>query len=593
MTQPSREHRELAARFRCSRARGAALLLSFTLLPGHATAQERQVTWEVHGVSGPLLDNVLASTAPVRNRPVGGTRELRGLAERAVRLSRSALEPLGYYEATSRFELSSEGERWSVVVHIEPGAPVRITRADVRLEGEGRADPALVAATARYPLDVGAILSHATYESLKAEWASVAGDRGYLDARFDSAVVVVDRVARSAAVTLSFNTGPRYALGAVRFEQDVIDPRILTDLVPWTHGDPYDAGLLVALQNEIAQGPYFSSVEIAPRRELAENGVVPVDVRLVPARPQRYSFGVGYASDTGPRGSVLAEVRRLNRAGHRAEIDARIATVEVRTAARYVVPLRFRRGSLLTLSTGYVDLHPSTSDTETWLVGANVAGLLLGWRTEVGVTLQRASYDVAGSSGVTKLFLAGVGATRVRADDRLAPTRGSLLRVRARAGDEGALSDVTVRELAVETRIVRSPIDRVRLRGRAEVAVLNTSDFDRLPGSIRYFAGGDRSVRGYGYQELGPMDAAGNVVGGSRLLVLGVEAEWRLNAMFGVATFLDAGNALTSFSDRLERGLGGGIRWLSPAGMVRLDGAFAVSQPGNPFRLHLSLGPEL
>ena len=567
------------------------MLAGATGVPGGA--QEALVRWEIVGVTGEMLTNVLATTAPTRALSASSEGEVRALADRVTRLSEAALEPLGYYEATGRAEIRGESPRWTVNLSIAPGEPVRVTRWDVRLSSEGESDVALRGVVQRHRIEAGAVLSHPAYEALKTELANVAAARGYLDARVDTAVIRIDRSARSAEVVLRFETGPRFRLGPARFLQDAVHPGLLADLVPWEVGEPYDAALLLALQNELTQGPYFASVEVAPRRDLAEDGVVPIDVRLTPAPRERYSVGAGYASDTGPRGTLLAEFRRLNLAGHRAEIDTRVATVEVRAAARYVIPIRAPGGSLLTLSTAYADLHPATSDTETWLVGANVAGLLGGFRSEVGVTLQRASYDVADQSGITRLLFVGAGVSRVRADDRIAPERGSLVRVRARVGEEGALSDVSVREIALETRLVISPSPRVRLRARGEAGILNASDFDRLPGSIRYFAGGDRSVRGFDYHELGPTNEEGAVIGGSRLLVIGGEAEWRLHPRLGVATFMDVGNALFSFSDELERGAGGGVRWLSPAGMVRVDAAFAISRPGAPFRLHLSLGPEL
>jgi translocation and assembly module TamA len=100
-------------------------------------------------------------------------------------------------------------------------------------------------------------------------------------------------------------------------------------------------------------------------------------------------------------------------------------------------------------------------------------------------------------------------------------------------------------------------------------------------------------VRGYGYQALGPLDEAGNVIGGPTLVVGSVEVDFRVLPRWAIAGFTDVGNALEDLSLDLEQGVGLGIRWISPIGLVRLDGALAVSQPGTPFRLHLSIGPDL
>lgn len=572
---------------------GAGVLVALCAVA--VAGQEAPVRLDVEGVGGALRDNVLASVS-VGRTPRGSRlteARVRALLERAPREVRTALEPFGYYQATVRDSLRYDRGRWLVLLSVSSGPPVLLAAADVRITGPGAEDAELLETMRRAPLATGSPLSHADYESLKTRLATTAAERGYLDAAFDSAVVRVDRDARTARVVLRLRTGPRYTLGPVTFVQDVLDPAILQSLVPWQPGAPFDGAQLLALRGALTEGSYFSGVEIIPRRDRAEGLVVPIEVVLTPSRPQRYSVGAGYGSDTGPRGTLSVELRRLNEAGHRAELDTWVSPVERRVSGRYLVPLRTRRAGLLSFSAGFVDENPSTSDTETWIVGTNVAGLWGAWRSEIGLTFQRAHFEVGTQSGVTKLTLLGTGISRVRADDRLDPTRGSLLRLHMRAGHDALFGDVRLLDGGAEARLIVSPTPQLRLRTRAEIAALATSSFARLPGSIRYFAGGDRSIRGYGYRALGPKDDQGNPIGGSRLLVGSVEAEWRLLESWGVAVFADGGNALTSFSDPLEAGMGAGLRWRSPIGMVRLDGAFAVTEPGAPFRLHLHLGPEL
>jgi len=558
-------------------------------------AQEGQVAVDVRGLRPDMRTNVMATLSLTRSgdRVRLAEGRVRALLDRAPREVRAALEPFGYYEPTVRDSLRYDGRRWRVTLDVNAGPPVILVAADVRVTGPGSDDPALAEVLRATPLSSGAPLSHVAYEAVKTALATAAADRGYLDASFDSAAIRVDRTARTARATVFFATGPRYAMGPVTFRQSVLDEGLLRSLVPWAPGDPFDGSRLLALQATLLDGPYYSAVEIVPRRDLAAGGVVPIDVVLTPANPERYSLGAGYGSDTGPRGTANVEFRRLNQAGHRAEIDAWVAQVERRFSARYYLPFRSRHASLLSFSGGFVDENPKTSDTETWLVGTNLAGLWGSWRSEIGITLQRAAFEVGAQSGVTTLALLGLGLSRVRADDRLDPRRGILTRLRARGASDALIGEVTLLDVGAEARGVVSPTPELRLRARAEAAALFTPDFDELPGSMRYFAGGDRSVRGYGYRELGPRDAAGEPLGGSRLLVGSLEVEWRFVERWGVAAFLDAGNALSSFSSALEAGTGAGVRWRSPVGMIRLDGAWAVTEPGTPFRLHLNVGPEL
>ena len=127
---------------------------------------------------------------------------------------------------------------------------------------------------------------------------------------------------------------------------------------------------------------------------------------------------------------------------------------------------------------------------------------------------------------------------------------------------------------------------------RADIGWLTTEQFRQLPPSIRFFAGGDRSIRGYDYQALGPVNENGDVTGGNSLLVGSVELEYRFLEKWAGAVFFDAGNAFDDFSGRVATGTGFGARWISPVGMVRVDVGFGLQKEGNPVRLHLSIGPD-
>ncbi len=575
-------------------ALGRAVLFAL-LVPIGVNAQEGPVRVEIVGVEGELRRNVLATLTLSTSaaRAVMTEPRVRQLHARAPREIALALQAFGRYQAQVDATLRFDNGRWVARYAIDAGSPVQVSRVDVRIEGDGEADPAMQRALQRSPLQVGEPLHHGRYAATKAALEGVAAERGYLDASFDSSVIRVDREARTAEILLHFQTGPRFVFGTVTFLQEVLDPEILQQLVPFQTGEPFDAAQLLTLRNALADGPYFTSVEIVPRRDRAEGLVVPVEVHLSPQPARRYLVGFGYGTDTGPRGTTNVEIRRLNQSGHRAEAEARVSLIERRVSGRYFLPLRGLRASLLTISTGFVDASPTTSDTETFFVGVNLGGTLGGWRSDLSLTLQRAAFEVGVDSGVSTLLVLGTGLSRVRADDRIFPTRGSLLGLRVRGGHEALLSDTRFLQVTLEGKLVRSLGAGTRLLARGDVGAVFSPDFRGLPGSLRHFTGGDRSLRGYAYQSLGPSDEVGNVIGGQRLLVGSLELDRRVFDRWGVAVFLDAGNALSSFTDELEAGAGVGVRWRSPMGPIRLDGAFAVSRAGAPFRLHLVIGPEL
>jgi len=137
-----------------------------------------------------------------------------------------------------------------------------------------------------------------------------------------------------------------------------------------------------------------------------------------------------------------------------------------------------------------------------------------------------------------------------------------------------------------------TPRTRVLLRGRA--GYLAENEFERLPPSVRFFAGGDNSVRGYDFESLGPTDINGAVVGGNRLLETSIEIEREVLPRWSVALFVDHGNAFDSTNLDGRTGAGIGTRWRSPLGPVRLDLAWPVDDDiEHGARLHVSLGPDL
>jgi translocation and assembly module TamA len=153
-------------------------------------------------------------------------------------------------------------------------------------------------------------------------------------------------------------------------------------------------------------------------------------------------------------------------------------------------------------------------------------------------------------------------------------------------------------QVEVAAKLIESIAPKTRILLRGDVGRTFTNAFRTLPPTIRYFAGGSESVRGYGYLSIGPLDVQGNVIGGRTLEVGSLELDHRIFNRWAIAAFTDVGAALDDFTlsvrqNALQQGVGGGIRWLSPIGLIRIDGAFAVTQPGTPFHLHFSMGPDL
>jgi translocation and assembly module TamA len=160
------------------------------------------------------------------------------------------------------------------------------------------------------------------------------------------------------------------------------------------------------------------------------------------------------------------------------------------------------------------------------------------------------------------------------------------------------VSDVTFVRLDAGAKAIQSLTPRMRLIARGDVGKVFTNNFRTLPPSIRFFTGGDQSIRGYRFAELAPRDPAGNVIGGRVVVAASLETDYRFLERWAVAAFTDVGDATEAFTLHLRQAVGIGVRWISPIGLLRVDAAYTLNPPSyltgtRRLHFHLVVGPDL
>ena len=196
-------------------------------------------------------------------------------------------------------------------------------------------------------------------------------------------------------------------------------------------------------------------------------------------------------------------------------------------------------------------------------------------------------------SGIVDLLIPGVSWSRTWGQEFINALNGIRLDIGVRGASEAIASDTDFVQTRGNVKFIVSFSQRNRLLVRATAGATDTPDFSLIPSSIRFFAGGSHSVRGYAYESLGPEDENGDVVGGRYLFTNSIEFEHYFDDHWGGAVFLDTGNAFNNLGDPLEQGAGFGVRWKSPIGPVRIDLANAISTSDKDWRLHVTIGPDL
>jgi translocation and assembly module TamA len=191
------------------------------------------------------------------------------------------------------------------------------------------------------------------------------------------------------------------------------------------------------------------------------------------------------------------------------------------------------------------------------------------------------------------LLISSVSWTRVWADDSIYTKKGVKLSVALSAANELLLSDTSFEQVVLNAKYIHSIGEHGRVIARSTLGVTQVEDFDRLPSSLRFFAGGDNSIRGFDYESLGPTGPDGDVEGGRYLAIGSLEYENMFWGNWGGAFFTDFGNAMNRFGDPIEYSVGFGLRWRSPVGLIRVDIAQGLSDDEKPIGFHVVIGPDL
>jgi len=633
--------RNFLPRARRSLRRARGLLLCLLAAP---LAQAASVTVEVHGVDEEVRANVLAYLSFERYRKGGvdlNADTVERLHNRVEREVDAALRPFGYYEPKVDSTVTDQGHSdWRVVINIDMGTPVLVDHIDVRVDGPGENDPLFRRILNNLPMHKGDRLSHAAYDSIKADLQRTAATYGYMDAKLIRNELVVDPPNHIANIALELETGERYRFGATAIEQHVISDRLVRRYVRYHQGDYFDLTQVLRTQFALDDAQYFSNLEVLPGEPDRQALTVPVNIRADASRRHRYSLGGGYATDTGIRGTLGYQDLRINSLGHSLSVAVQASQVQ-----RYNVQSRYRipvgDPALENVSLNAVVEQETLADVTatTQSLGASFTDVTGGWQH---VWLLNGVHTVSQNDAATV-----VNVNTARSDELLVPEvdlasvpKGYLgeplfekpLFATIKASHSALGSQADFIQLHLQAERVFSLGGKWHLLLRDEIGTTFVKDFNDLPAVYRFFAGGDNSVRGFAYNELSPLEgplcqtnSAGQVLlsangscqpkpgyyiktGGKDVLTGTVEFIRELPHSLGVAAFFDYGNAFNSFRKPdcvpgqmpgtevcppfIQYSVGVGLRVRLPVMTLGIDIAQPLSTNAGP-RLHINFSPKL
>src|SRR5258706_5756200 len=317
--------------------------LTLLLLGAAAAPAWAAIRIEVNGVDSELRRNVLAllSLERYKDRDRIEPDAVARLYRRVDGEVRDALRPYGYYAPTVSSTLTAvDNQRdWHVQIDIDPGEPVLLDTISVLVHGARANDPVFERIAAAPSLLKGERLEHAAYEKVKSDLQLAAATYGYLDARLFANELQVDPAAHRASAFLELETGDRYYFGATTIEQTAIRATQIRRYLRYHEGEPYDEIKRLRTQFALDDSQFFSTVEVQPGTPDRVAHIVPIRITATAAR-NGYSFGAGYGTDTGARGTISSLNPRVNDRGHRLRIQLQASQTTQNINGRYDIPFR-------------------------------------------------------------------------------------------------------------------------------------------------------------------------------------------------------------------------------------------------------------
>ena len=579
-------------------------------MPSVAQA-EKVARVDIRGLDEAMTENVRVNLSLEDSLDKTVTqRRLDYLLDVAKDEAREALEPFGYYSPTINIRSSGNADALVVTLDIAQGEPVLVRKEDVRITNEGGDDRYLREELDAFTPKPGNIFSQPQYEASKAQITRRLAERGYFDADFIARRVEVTRAEHAADIDLGWDSGLRYDMGKVSFVQDpkeIIDPALLEKLIYWKEGEYYHQGRLDRLRKSLVSLDYFSRIDIDPQPDKAVDYLVPVTVKLSPAKRNTYNLGVSYGTVSGVGFIAGAERRYVNKRGHKALAQLDYAQKRKTLTLQYRVPAFKWLDGWYTGSLQFGDEQNDYIDTRRLEFVASRSGEVNRYLTATAamhILRERWVYAIDQNvNGAQSLYtyatytFPSLQAEYIDADDRLYPRNALGATVTARGGVEDMGSDASFMQLHLSTRWFKGLGPQSRLMLRGELGHTWTEALVQIPPSLRFYAGGDRSIRGYGWREVGPrIDGATRgeryAIGAKNVATASIEFDHYFTPTWGAAVFVDTGSAFDDQPD-WRTGVGIGARWKSPVGPVRIDIARGLNQPDSPFQLYIGLGADL
>ncbi|MZI92377.1 BamA/TamA family outer membrane protein [Vibrio sp. CAIM 722] len=548
------------------------------------------VDLDIQGIDGSLEKNVQAYLSSIPNEDYSTKLRFQSQVKQDII---EALNALGYYHPAVSFEVEGDDK---LIATVSPGVVTKIAKVDVEITGEADSDKDFQNLIRQSGLKVGDPLDHSKYDKLKSNISNLALRKGYFNGKFTKNQLGVSPELNQAFIQLHFASGIRYQFGSTTITGNQIETDRVASLQPYKEGDPYDVSKVGQFNQALSTTEWFSSVLVEPDlSNLDKSRKLSMNVSLAPQARNQLETGIGYSTDVGVKGTLTWKKPWVNKYGHSFNSSFSISEPEQVITLSYKIPLEDVLHQYYRIAYGMK--HVDSLDTKSLESNLAIERHWLmddGWHRTVFARYLVENYEQGELDDIGRFVLPGVTYTRTRTRIKNSVIMwGDKESITLEYGDPSLFSETQVFRVQAGTSWIRSYGQNhrgiIRLDGGANLA----QHFDKISPSLRFFAGGDNSIRGYEYESISPEDSSGSLAGAKYLATGSLEYQYRITGNWWGALFVDGGDAFDTLPN-WKTGTGFGVRWISPVGPLRLDFAWGLNKdPGDQFRIHFTLGPEL
>ena len=565
-------------------------LIILILLCGYLLTAFAAVKFEINGVNQEAQDNItpfLLQLTPPEN--ADNSMYLKQVEDS----TRDALYALGYYQTEIQPLVSGKVGQQNVTLNINPGLQTHINKINLQILGEAKEDIEFIKLINHFPLKNGDVLNHGQYEKAKDRLTSLAQQRGYFDAKFSKASVEVKSKNNSADVFLWFDSGVRYQFGELVFNSQLSSEKYIRSLKSFSPGDPFNYQQLRSFNVDINQTGYFKNITLIPVYKEKQGLQIPLHVVAYMQPKNTFNVGGGYSTDEGINGKLSWSRPWLTQQGHSIDADISASAYEQEYSFTYKIPIAEPLYDYASIQAGYKVVDQNDTDTQQYLVTfSRHRRSTSKWLYNMFVEYDYETGTQGDDFYTTQLILPGISVKKTNSTGGMNATWGDTRLASLKVSDDIWLSDTDLIKAYGKFKIIRT-YGKHQFVAYTELGAILVDSIDDVPSSMRFFTGGDQTIRGYSYESIAPTDDNGDLEGGRYLAVGSLEYRYSIMSKWKIALFGDMGTATNDFSETISSSTGLGVVWGSPIGPIRLYLAKPLTNSSDSFALHFMLGPEL